>query len=60
MYSRDPEYNILTGSKYFADTLAGQGGNVALALGMYNGWYPGLSTSQFSYWFTLFIIDVLG
>ncbi|KIJ49621.1 glycoside hydrolase family 23 protein [Sphaerobolus stellatus SS14] len=40
---QDPDYNIRTGAQFFADTLAGSGGNVIATLGKYNGWYTGLT-----------------
>jgi hypothetical protein len=40
---KEPNYNIKTGAKYFADTLNGNGGNVIVSVGSYNGWYPGLT-----------------
>jgi len=40
---RDPDYNIRTGAKFFADTLASNNGNVLESIGQYNGWYPGLT-----------------
>lgn len=42
---RDPTYNIRTGAQYFATTLSGAGGNVAQALGEYNGWVKGLTVA---------------
>jgi hypothetical protein len=39
----DPDFNIMTGAKYFASQLDYFGGNVLLALGQYNGWYDGLT-----------------
>lgn len=43
---RDPDFNIRTGAKYFASTLDDVGGDVLLAVGRYNGWYPGLTASK--------------
>jgi len=40
---RDPNFNIKTGAKYFAQTLSDAGGNVFMAVGEYNGWYKGLT-----------------
>jgi len=40
---RDPDYNIRTGAQFFADTLAGNNGDVLLSIGHYNGWYQGLT-----------------
>ncbi|KAF8806281.1 lysozyme-like protein [Phlegmacium glaucopus] len=40
---KDPDFNIRTGAKFFADTLASNGGNVLLSIGQYNGWTPGLT-----------------
>ncbi|KAF7361723.1 Membrane-bound lytic murein transglycosylase F [Mycena venus] len=37
---RDPDFNIRTGAKYFAQTLNDAGNNVFLAVGNYNGWVP--------------------
>ena len=35
---QDVDFNIRTGTKFFADTLNGNGGNLLLTLGNYNGW----------------------
>lgn len=43
---RDPEFNIRTGAKFFADTLNGNGGNLLLSIGHYNGWFPGMTFGQ--------------
>jgi len=43
---RDPESNIKTGASYFASVLSSANGNVAQALGMYNGWRLGLTKDQ--------------
>lgn len=40
---RDPEFNIRTAAKYFADTLKNNNGDVLLSVGTYNGWYRGLT-----------------
>lgn len=37
------DYNIRTGTKFFADTLARNNGSVILSIGEYNGWYWGLT-----------------
>jgi len=37
------DYNIRTGTKFFADTLDKNGGSVLLAIGQYNGWRLGLT-----------------
>lgn len=39
----EPDYNIKTAAKYFADTLSENGGDFLTALGAYNGWYVGLT-----------------
>lgn len=39
----DPEYNVRTAAQYFKRELENQGGQFLVALGAYNGWYPGLS-----------------
>ncbi|BGP30049.1 hypothetical protein JCM10296v2_001801 [Rhodotorula toruloides] len=39
----DPEYNVRTAANYFKKELENQGGQFLVALGAYNGWYPGLS-----------------
>jgi hypothetical protein len=36
-------FNIRTGAHFFSQTLADNGGNVLTSIGMYNGWYPGLT-----------------
>ncbi|KAJ7079117.1 lysozyme-like protein [Mycena belliarum] len=43
---RDPEFNIKTGAKYFAETLSNNNGNLLLSIGMYNGWYKGLTVAK--------------
>jgi len=40
---RDPEFNIHTATKYFADTLKNNNGDVLLSVGAYNGWHRGLT-----------------
>jgi soluble lytic murein transglycosylase-like protein len=40
---KDPDFNIRTAARYFADVLNNNGGNVLLAIGQYNGWYKGLT-----------------
>jgi soluble lytic murein transglycosylase-like protein len=41
-----PSTNIQIGANYFADVVNGNGGNLAFALGQYNGWYPGLTEDE--------------
>ncbi|KAJ7072105.1 lysozyme-like protein [Mycena amicta] len=43
---KDPKFNIDTGARYFADTLNGNGGDLLLSLGEYNGWYKGLTVAK--------------
>ncbi|KAJ7497530.1 lysozyme-like protein [Mycena latifolia] len=43
---RDPEFNIRTGAKYFAQTLSDNGGNLLLSIGNYNGWESGLTVAK--------------
>lgn len=43
---RDPNFNIRTGAKFFADTLAANNGNVLESIGQYNGWFPGLTVAK--------------
>ncbi|TFK23909.1 hypothetical protein FA15DRAFT_669996 [Coprinopsis marcescibilis] len=40
---RNPDFNIRAGARYFAERLAAHNGNVLLALGQYNGWFPGMT-----------------
>jgi len=40
---RDPDFNIRTAARYFAQTLRNNNGNVLLSIGQYNGWVPGLT-----------------
>jgi hypothetical protein len=40
---RDPDFNIRTGAKYFANTLNSNGGDLLLSIGSYNGWHKGLT-----------------
>lgn len=42
----DPDFNIMAGSKFFADTLNGNNGDLLLTIGEYNGWFGGLTVSQ--------------
>ncbi|KAL0068796.1 hypothetical protein AAF712_004125 [Marasmius tenuissimus] len=39
----DPNYNIRTATSYFKNVLDQSGGNVLQAMGMYNGWQPGMT-----------------
>lgn len=39
----DPDFNVRTGTKYFATVLANHGGSVLEAIGEYNGWYKGMT-----------------
>ncbi|KAK1235598.1 hypothetical protein PQX77_001191 [Marasmius sp. AFHP31] len=39
----DPDYNIRTATSYFKSVLDQSGGNVLQAMGMYNGWQPGMT-----------------
>ncbi|KAF9469901.1 lysozyme-like domain-containing protein [Collybia nuda] len=43
---RDPDFNIRTGAKFFADTLKNNGGDLLLSIGSYNGWRKGLTYGQ--------------
>ncbi|KIM45265.1 glycoside hydrolase family 23 protein [Hebeloma cylindrosporum] len=43
---REPDFNIRTATKFFANTLANNGGNVLLSVGAYNGWHKGLTRSK--------------
>ncbi|KAJ6594139.1 lysozyme-like domain-containing protein [Mycena capillaripes] len=43
---RTPWFNIMTGAKYFSQTLSNNGGNVLLSIGEYNGWTPGLTKAK--------------
>ncbi|XP_006460830.1 hypothetical protein AGABI2DRAFT_204083 [Agaricus bisporus var. bisporus H97] len=43
---KDPDFNIRTGAKFFADTLKSAGGNVLKAVAFYNGWYEGLTIDK--------------
>lgn len=43
---RDPDFNIRTGARFFADTLRGNGGDVLKSIGQYNGWFPGMTFGQ--------------
>ncbi|KAF9568057.1 lysozyme-like protein [Agrocybe pediades] len=40
---KDPEFNIATATKFFAQTLSNSGGNILQAVGQYNGWHIGLT-----------------
>ncbi|OSD06857.1 glycoside hydrolase family 23 protein [Trametes coccinea BRFM310] len=43
---KDPNYNIKTGTAFFADTLNSNGGSLLLTLGMYNGWKKDLTFDE--------------
>jgi len=43
---KDPDFNIHTATKYFADTLKNNGGDVLISVGTYNGWYRGLTMGK--------------
>lgn len=43
---KDPDYNIHTGTAYFKSLLDANNGNIAIALGSYNGWYVGLTKAS--------------
>ncbi|KAF9454021.1 glycoside hydrolase family 23 protein [Macrolepiota fuliginosa MF-IS2] len=43
---KEPDFNIRTGAKYFADTLASNGGDVLKSIGGYNGWSLGLTYKE--------------
>ncbi|GLB37621.1 putative transglycosylase SLT domain [Lyophyllum shimeji] len=43
---RDPDFNIRTGAKYFADTLKSNGGDLLTSIGSYNGWHKGMTYGQ--------------
>ncbi|KAL5507529.1 hypothetical protein ACEPAH_6985 [Sanghuangporus vaninii] len=43
---KEPDFNIRTGAKYIADTLAANNGDVLLTIGQYNGWTRGLTYDQ--------------
>ncbi|KAG6828208.1 hypothetical protein H0H92_008781 [Tricholoma furcatifolium] len=40
---RDPDFNIRTGAKFFAQTLSDNGGDLLLSVGNYNGWFKGMT-----------------
>ncbi|KAG2015757.1 hypothetical protein CC2G_008997 [Coprinopsis cinerea AmutBmut pab1-1] len=40
---REPFFNIRTGARYFAQTLAANNGDVLISLGQYNGWNRGMT-----------------
>jgi len=40
---QDIDYNIKTGTEYFANILAAKNGDVFETVGTYNGWYPGMT-----------------
>jgi len=42
----DVNYNVETATKFFADTLDGNNGNILLTMGEYNGWFKGLTFSK--------------
>lgn len=42
----DPETNIKLGAKQFKQYLDQNHGNVIISIGMYNGWYKGLTEAK--------------
>lgn len=43
---RDPEFNIRKGAEFFRGVLDGNGGDLLLSIGMYNGWHKGLTYGE--------------
>ncbi|KAH9931064.1 lysozyme-like protein [Epithele typhae] len=43
---QDVDFNIRTGTKFFADTLNGNGGSLLKTFGNYNGWFEGMTYSD--------------
>ncbi|KAL1723980.1 lysozyme-like domain-containing protein [Schizophyllum commune] len=43
---RDPEFNIRKGAEYFKGVLDGNGGDLLLAIGAYNGWQRGMTYGE--------------
>lgn len=43
---RDPDFNIRTGVRYFANRVKANGGNLLRAAGEYNGWQEGLTVAS--------------
>lgn len=43
---RDPEFNVRTAARYFANVLKDNGGNVLRSVGTYNGWAPGMTVAS--------------
>jgi soluble lytic murein transglycosylase-like protein len=39
----DPDFNIRTGARYFSETLKKNHGDLLKSIGMYNGWYTGMT-----------------
>lgn len=39
----DPWFNIMTGAKYFANTLNANNGDLLKSIGSYNGWFTGMT-----------------
>jgi len=40
---KDPDFNIHQGTRFLAETLAKNKGNLLLTIGQYNGWFPGMT-----------------
>ncbi|KAF7428259.1 hypothetical protein PC9H_007480 [Pleurotus ostreatus] len=43
---KDPDFNIRTAAKFFADTLNRNNGDLLKSLGAYNGWFPSMTAAQ--------------
>ncbi|KIJ49608.1 glycoside hydrolase family 23 protein [Sphaerobolus stellatus SS14] len=43
---KDPDFNVHQGTKFLANTLSKNNGNILLTIGQYNGWYAGMTYQQ--------------
>lgn len=43
---KNPDFNVGAGTKFLANTLATNGGNLLKAIGIYNGWEEGMTVGQ--------------
>lgn len=39
----NPDFNIMTGAKYFSETLKNNNGDLLKSIGTYNGWVTGMT-----------------
>jgi len=42
----DPDFNIMSGARYFSTVVASHNGNLVQSVGEYNGWNQGMTIAQ--------------